>query len=195
MYIQFCFFSLLFLSSLVFFILTTLALLPLTIPATNIFLTSGLKSFKGMFNKPFPLLTVSLDFFCVSFFGGCDDPSIIAILLSSVRDLFGISVALSFLRVIVDASLVSEKKSSETDKDKDKDRSTGKETKTKRNTSPGRGSTHRDQSTGNFKANTMIQCINEIKQVKAEAAAKGKLPKVSRNKIQAKQYLYPLLPR
>ena len=81
------------------------------------------------------------------------------------------------------------------DKDKDKDRSTGKETKTKRNTSPGRGSAHRDQSTGNFTANTMIQCINEIKQVEAEAAAKGELPKLSRNKIQAKQYLCPLLPR
>ena len=77
------------------------------------------------------------------------------------------------------------------DKDKDKDRSTGKETK--RNTSLGRGSVHRDQSTGNFTANTMIQCINEINQVKAEAAAKGELPKLSRNKIQAKQYLFPLL--
>ena len=97
MYIQ-VFFSLLFLSSLVFFTLTTLALLPLTIPATSIFLTSGLKSFKGMFNKPFPLPTVSLDFFCVSFFGGCDYPPIIAILLSSFHDLFSISVALSFLR-------------------------------------------------------------------------------------------------
>ena len=55
-----------------------------------------------------------------------------------------------------------EKKSSEMDKDKDKDRSTGKETKTKQNTSPGGGSAHRDQSTGNFMADTMIQCINEI---------------------------------
>ena len=98
MYIQVYFFPLLFLSSLVFFTLTTLALLPLTIPATSIILTSGLKSFQGMFNKPFPLLTVSLDLFCVSFFGGCDDPPIIAILLSSVRDLFGISVALSFFK-------------------------------------------------------------------------------------------------
>ena len=51
--IQVYFFSLLFLSSLVFFTLTTLALPPLTIPATSIFLTSGLKSFKGMFNKFF----------------------------------------------------------------------------------------------------------------------------------------------
>ena len=95
--------------------------------------------------------------------------------------------------MIIDASLVSEKKSSETDKDKD--RSTGKETKTKRNTSLGGGSAHRDQSTGNFMANMMMQCINEIKQVKAEAAAKGELPKLSRNKIQVKQYLCPLLPR
>ena len=60
------------------------------------------------------------------------------------------------------------KKSSEMDKEKDKDRSTGKETK--RNTSPGGGSAHRDQSTAN----------NEP-------------PKLSRNKIQAKQYLFPLL--
>ena len=42
---------------------------------------------------------------------------------------------------------------------------------------------------------TMIQCINEIKQVKVEAAAKGELPKLSRNKIQVKRYLCPLLPR
>ena len=63
------------------------------------------------------------------------------------------------------------------DKDKDKDRSTGKETK--QNTSPGGGSAHRDQSTGNFMANMMIHCINEIKQVEVEAAAKGKLPKLS----------------
>ena len=72
-----------------------------------------------------------------------------------------------------------EKKSSKMDKDKDKDRSTGKETKTKQNTSPGRGSTHKDQSTGNFMADMMIQFINEIRQVEAEAAAKGKQPKLS----------------
>ena len=41
----------------------------------------------------------------------------------------------------------------------------------------------------------MIQCINEINQVEAEAAAKGELPKLSRNKIQVKQYLFPLLRR
>ena len=68
------------------------------------------------------------------FFGGSDDPPIIANILSCVRDLFGISVASSFLRVIVDASLVlnkkkKKKKSSEMDKEKDKDRSTRKETK------------------------------------------------------------------
>ena len=83
------------------------------------------------------------------------------------------------------------KKSSETDKEKDKDRSTGKGTK--RNTSPGRGSTHRDRSTGNFTADTMMQCINEIVQVKVEAAANNAPPKLSRNMIQAKQYLFPLL--
>ena len=151
-----------------------------------------------MFNNFFfPLPTVLLDFFCVSFFGGSffgcffggsDDPPIIANILSCVRDLFGISVASSFSRAIIDASLVSEKKKKEkksSETDKDKDRSTGKETK--RNTSPGGGSTHRDQLPGNFTANTMIQCINEINQVEVEAAAKGKLPKLSQNKIQAKQ--------
>ena len=85
------------------------------------------------------------------------------------------------------------KKSSEMDKEKDKDRSTGKETK--RNTSPGGGSAHRDQSTGNFTADTMMQCINEIVQVEAEAAANNEPPKLSRNKIQVKQYLFPLLRR
>ena len=67
------------------------------------------------------------------------------------------------------------KKSSETDKEKDKDRSTGKETK--QNTSPGGGSAHKDQSTGNFTADLMILYINEIKQVKAEAAANNEPPK------------------
>ena len=83
------------------------------------------------------------------------------------------------------------KKSSETDKEKDKDRSTGKQTK--QNTSPGGGSTHRDQSTGNFTADTMMRCINKTVQVEAEAAANNKPPKLSRNKIQVKQYLFPLL--
>ena len=69
------------------------------------------------------------------------------------------------------------KKSSETDKEKDKNRSTGKETK--RNTSLGGGSAHRDQSTGNFTADTMMWCINEIVQVKAEAAANDEPPKLS----------------
>ena len=76
-----------------------------------------------------------------------------------------------------------EKKSSEMDKDKDKDRSTRKETKTKRNTSLGGGSAHRDQSTGNSTADTMIQCINEIIQVKVEAAANNEPPKLSWNVI------------
>ena len=84
-----------------------------------------------------------------------------------------------------------EKKSSETDKDEDKDRSTGKETKTKQNTSPGRESAHRDQSTGNFTADMMIHCINEIKQVEVETAAKGEQPKLSRNMICRKYALAP----
>ena len=53
----------------------------------------------------------------------------------------------------------------------------------------------KDKGRSTGKADTMIQCINEIKQVEAEAAAKGQTPKLSRNKIQAKQYLYPLLRR
>ena len=85
------------------------------------------------------------------------------------------------------------KKSSDMDKEKDKDRSTGKETK--RNTSLGGGSAHRDQSTGNFTADTMMQCINEIVQGEAEAAANNEPPKLLQNKIQAEQYLFPLLRR
>ena len=73
------------------------------------------------------------------------------------------------------------KKSSETDKEKDKDRSTRKETT--RNTSLGGGSAHKDQSTGNFTAAMMMQCINEIVQVEVEAAANNEPPKLSRNKI------------
>ena len=38
---------------------------------------------------------------------------------------------------------------------------------------------------------TMIQCINEIRQVKAEAAAKGEQPKLSRNMICRKYGLVP----
>ena len=74
-------------------------------------------------------------------------------------------------------------------KEKDKDRSTGKETK--RNTSPGGGSAHRDQSTGNFTVDTMMQCINEIVQVKVETAANNEPPKLSRNKICKKYSLAP----
>ena len=77
------------------------------------------------------------------------------------------------------------KKSSEMDKD----RSTGKGTK--RNTSPGGGSAHKDQSTGNFTAETMMQCINEIVQVEAEAAANSKPRKLSQNKICKKYGLAP----
>ena len=62
------------------------------------------------------------------------------------------------------------------DKEKDKDRSTGKETK--RNTSLGGGFTHKDPLTGNFIADMMMQCINEIVQVKAETAANNKPPKL-----------------
>ena len=88
-----------------------------------------------------------------------------------------------------DGKKKKKKKSSETDKDQETDRSTG--TKTKRNTSPGGGSAHKDQSTGNFMVDTMIQCINEIKQVKGEAAAKRQTPKLSQNAICRKYGLAP----
>ena len=45
--------------------------------------------------------------------------------------------------------------------------------KNKPTTSPGGGSAHKDQSTGNFTADAMAACIEEIKRVEAEAAAKG----------------------
>ena len=74
------------------------------------------------------------------------------------------------------------------------------QTKTKQNTmdkklitSPGGGSSHKDQSTRNFTADVMAACIEEIKRVEAEAAAKGEKPTLSR--IQVKQYLCLLLPR
>ena len=44
------------------------------------------------------------------------------------------------------------------------------------------GSTHANQSIGNFTADIMAQCIAEIHRVEAEAKAEGKVP-LSRNKI------------
>ena len=49
-------------------------------------------------------------------------------------------------------------------------------------TSLGGGSSHKDQSTRNFTADVMAACIEEIKRVEAEAAAKGEKP-LSWNKI------------
>ena len=49
--------------------------------------------------------------------------------------------------------------------------------KNKPTTSPGGESTHQDQSTGNLPADAMAACIEEIKRVEAEAAAKGEQPK------------------
>ena len=76
-------------------LLTTLALPPLTIPSTNIFRTSGLKSFRGMSRGLVflpGLRPVSLDFFDVVVSCGGARDEIIPNLLSSVRDLLGISV-------------------------------------------------------------------------------------------------------
>ena len=67
--------------------------------------------------------------------------------------------------------------------DQTKNKSTRKDKKNKQNTSPGGGSAHKDQSTGNFTATAMIECIAEIKKVEAEAAAKGAAPKLSWNHI------------
>ena len=61
--------------------------------------------------------------------------------------------------------------------------------KKKQTTSPGGGSAHKDQSTGNFTADAMAACIEEIKRVEAEAAAKGEQPKFKQNST----YLYLLL--
>ena len=81
------------------------------------------------------------------------------------------------------------KKSSKMDKEKDKDRSTGKETK--QNTSLGRGSAHRDQSTGNFTVDIMMRCINEIVQVEAEAAAKQQATKIITKQDSSKTVPFP----
>ena len=53
------------------------------------------------------------------------------------------------------------------------------------------GSTHRDQRIGLFMADSMSQCIAEIREVEAEAARTGKPPKLSRNKISKKYGLSP----
>ena len=74
---------------------------------------------------------------------------------------------------ILDASLVFEKKK-DTDMDQTKRNTTDQ--KKKPTTSPGGGSAHKDQSTGNFTADAMAACIEEIKRVEAEAAAKGEQP-------------------
>ena len=75
----------------------------------------------------------------------------------------------------------SKKKKKDTDMDQTKRNTTDQ--KKKPTTSPGGGSAHKDQSTGNFTADVMAACIKEIKRVEAEAAAKGEQPKLSRNKI------------
>ena len=80
-------------------------------------------------------------------------------------------------------------RSSETDGQQTKRNSTEKNKKPA--TSPGGGSAHRDQSTGNFTADVMQTCIDEIKQIEAEAAAKGEPPAMSRNKICKKYGLAP----
>ena len=66
--------------------------------------------------------------------------------------------------------------------------------KNKPTTSPGGGSAHKDQSTGNFTADAMAACIEEIKRVEVEAAAKGEQPKFKRNSTYLYLYLL-LLPR
>ena len=63
---------------------------------------------------------------------------------------------------------------------------------TKRHSSDNRGgSTHRNERIGLFTADSMSQCITEIKEVEAEAARTGKPPKFSRNQISKKYGLSP----
>ena len=64
----------------------------------------------------------------------------------------------------------SKKKKKDTDMDQTKQNTTDQ--KKKLTTSPGGGSAHKDQSTGNFTADAMAACIEEIKRVEAEAAVK-----------------------
>ena len=78
-------------------------------------------------------------------------------------------------------------KKKDTDTDQTKQNTTDQ--KKKPTTSPGGGSAHKDQSTGNFTADVMAACIEEIKRVEAEAAAKGEQPKFKQNST----YLYLLL--
>ena len=73
------------------------------------------------------------------------------------------------------------KKKKDTNTDQTKQNTTDQ--KKKPTTSPGGGSAHKDQLTGNFTVDAIAACIEEIKRVEAEAAAKGEQPKMSRNKI------------
>ena len=75
------------------------------------------------------------------------------------------------------------KKKKKKDTDTDQTKRNTMDQKKKPTTSPGGGSAHKDRSTGNFTADVMAACIEEIKRVEAEAAAKGEQPKLSRNKI------------
>ena len=74
-------------------------------------------------------------------------------------------------------------RSSETDRHQTKTKRNTTDKKNKPATSPGGGSAHKDQSTGNFTADVMQACVDEIKRVEAQAAAKGEEPAMSRNKI------------
>ena len=63
---------------------------------------------------------------------------------------------------------------------------------TKRHSSEDRGgSTHWDQHIGLFMADSMTQCIAEIKEVEEEAARIGNPPKFSQNQISKKYGLSP----
>ena len=80
------------------------------------------------------------------------------------------------------------------DTDTDQTKQNTMDHKNKPTTSPGGGSAHKDQSTGNFTADAMAACIEEIKRVEVEAAAKGEQPKFKRNSTYLYLYLL-LLPR
>ena len=78
-----------------------------------------------------------------------------------------------------DKNKKKKKKKKDTDTDQTKTKRNTTDKKNKPTTSPGGGSAHKDQSIGNFTADVMVACIEEIKRVEAEAAAKGEKPELS----------------
>ena len=74
------------------------------------------------------------------------------------------------------------KKKQKADTDGKKDKKPKKDTKRHSGQGDQGGSTHANETVGNFTADVMARCIAEINRVEAEAKAAGKTP-LSRNKI------------